>query len=67
MPHSRPMSSIGIHVHELRVNDSDQTWRLIYRVDERAIVVLELFPKKTQQTPRDIIDLCKKRLSRYDN
>jgi len=67
MPHSRPMPSIGARVHELRVQDSDQTWRLIYRVDEKAIVVLEVFSKKTQQTPKPVIDLCKKRISRYDS
>jgi phage-related protein len=60
MPHSRPMPSIGIRVHELRVQDSGQTWRLIYRIDEQAIVVLEVFLKTTQQTPKQIIDLARK-------
>jgi phage-related protein len=66
LPHSRPMPSIGKRVHELRVNDRDQTWRIIYRVDEDAIVIAEVFSKKTQHTPRKIVDVCQKRLAQYD-
>lgn len=66
LPHSRPMPSIGPHVHELRVNDQEQTWRLIYRIDADAIVAVQLFSKKTPQTPLDVIELCRKRLNLYD-
>lgn len=66
LPLSRPMPSIGTHCHELRVDDTDQTWRVIYRIDEDAIVVAEVFSKKTEQTPQPIIDICKKRYRRYD-
>ena len=66
LPHSRPMPSIGKRVHELRVNDRDLTWRIIYRIDEDAIVIAEMFSKKTQQTPNQVIDACKKRLAQYD-
>ena len=47
LPHSRPMPSIGSHCHELRINDRNETWRIVYRIDYDAIVVLEVFPKKT--------------------
>jgi phage-related protein len=67
MPHSRPMSSIGPRCHELRVNDKAANWRLVYRIDEDAIVLLEVFSKKTGKTPKRIIDLCKKRLKEYDD
>jgi phage-related protein len=66
LPHSRPMPSVDAHVHELRVNDEDQTWRVLYRIDSEAIVVLEVFSKKTPQTPQSVIELCKSRLRRYD-
>lgn len=66
LPHSRPMPSIGAHVHELRVNDQNQTWRLFYRVDSDAIVVVELISKKTEQTPLSTIRLCQSRLRFYD-
>lgn len=66
MPVSRPMPDIGPRCHELRVVDEDVTWRIIYRMDEDAIVLVEVFAKKTQQTPRHVIDACKARLRRYD-
>jgi len=33
LPHSRPMPSIGSRCHELRINDRNVTWRIVYRVD----------------------------------
>lgn len=66
LPHSRPMPSIGSRCHELRVNDRDQTWRIIYRIDEDAIIILEVFAKKTNQTPKEAIERCQKRLKLYD-
>jgi len=65
MPDSRPIPSIGKNCHELRVNDKNKTWRIIYFIDEDAIVILEVFAKKTQKTPQEVIDVCKKRLTRY--
>ena len=67
MPHSRPMPGIGKNCHELRVNDDNSTWRIIYRIDNDAIVILEVFNKKTQQTPKKIINVGKKRIKEYDN
>jgi phage-related protein len=67
MPHSRPMTSIGRRCHELRINDADLTWRIIYRIDQDAIVILEVFEKKTSQTPKQVIDTCKGRIRDYEN
>jgi phage-related protein len=67
MPQSRSMPEIGPRCHELRINDAEMTWRLIYRIDTDAIVVAELFAKKTEKTPKDVIQACKKRLKKYDN
>lgn len=66
LPHSRPMPSIARRCHELRVNDEGLTWRVIFRVDEDAIVIVEVFAKKTAQTPKAIVNACKKRLKDYD-
>jgi phage-related protein len=66
LPHSRPMPSIGARCQELRVNDQDKTWRIIYRIDEDAIIILEVFAKKTNQTPKEAIKRCQKRLKLYD-
>ena len=67
MPQSRPMPSIGARCHELRINDADTTWRLIYRIDPDAIVIAEVFAKKTDKTPKEVIQACKKRLKEYDD
>jgi phage-related protein len=66
MPHSRPMPTIGPRCHELRIRDAQHNWRIIYRVDEDAILVVEVFAKNTRETPRQIIELCRKRLAHYD-
>ena len=66
LPHSRPMPSIGARCHELRIQDADQTWRIVYRLDEDAIVLLDVFSKKTQKTPKSTIDACKNRMKQYD-
>ena len=66
MPHSRPMPSIGAHCHELRIRDVDKNWRIIYRIDDDAILIIEVFNKTTRGTPASVIENCKKRLSKYD-
>ena len=66
LPQSRPMPSIGTRCHELRINDENLTWRIIYRIYSDAILILEVFEKKTNKTPKSIIDLCKQRINRYE-
>jgi len=66
LPHSRPMPSIGKRCHELRIVDADKTWRIIYRIDEDAIFILEVFNKTTQKTPKSVIDNCQRRMRDYD-
>ena len=61
MPHSRPMPSIGRRCHELRISDKSVSWRVVYRVDDDAIVIGEVFSKKTGRTPKSIIETCKER------
>lgn len=66
MPKSRPMPNIGARCHELRINDANKIWRIIYRIDPDAIVILEVFAKTTPTTPVSVIKTCQKRLSDYD-
>ena len=66
MPHSRPMPRIGSRCHELRVNDQNRTWRLIYRTDPDAIIILDVLEKKTNRTPRQVIENCCRRLNLYE-
>ncbi len=67
MPHSRPMPVIGERCHELRVVDIDKTWRIIYRIDSDAIVILDIFNKKTRTTPKSVMDRSRRRLREYDD
>jgi phage-related protein len=67
LPWSRPMPSIGTRCHELRITDKETIWRIVYRLDLDAILIVDVFQKKTQQTPKHVIDTCKKRLRLYDD
>src|SRR5579859_3157786 len=67
MVQSRPMASIGPRCHELRINDTVGTWRVMYRIDRDVIIILEAFAKKTGSTPTSVIETCRKRLKEYDN
>ena len=67
MPHSRPMPGIGKSCHVLRITDENRVWRIVYRIDQDAIVIGEVFEKKTGKTPKAILDNCKKRLRKYDD
>ena len=52
LPHSRPMPVIGPRCHELRIPDQDVTWWIMYRVDSDAVIITEVFAKKTSATPQ---------------
>ena len=67
MPHARPMASIGKSCFELRIIDKDKTWRIIYSIESEAIVILDVFAKKTQKTPAKVIEVCIARLKAYRN
>lgn len=66
MPHARPMPSVGKRCHELRISDDKVSWRIIYRIDADAVVIAEVFSKKSGTTPKHVIEICKARLREYD-
>lgn len=66
LPASRPMPIIGHRCHELRITDVGHTWRVIYRVDGDAVVIADVFSKKTPTTPATIIEVCRVRFRQYD-
>jgi phage-related protein len=65
LPASRPMPEIGARCHELRIVDEDATWRILYHVSDDAVVILEVFSKKTRTTPKQVLDSAKARLKKY--
>jgi phage-related protein/DNA-binding XRE family transcriptional regulator len=54
LPQSRPMLSIGTRCHELRINDENLTWRIVYRIYTDAILILDVFEKKTKKSQNQI-------------
>jgi phage-related protein len=60
------MPAIGSRCHELRIIDANKIWRIIYSIDSDAVVIADVFEKKTQKTPKRVIDACKCRLRDYD-
>ena len=65
LPQSRPMPTVGGQCHELRINDRTQTWRIMYFVASDAVVILDVFSKKTETTPSAVIKTCQRRLASY--
>ncbi len=65
LPHSRPMPDIGMGCHELRILDGSVNWRIMYHIAPDAIVILDVFLKKTATTPKLVITACRKRLAEY--
>ena len=65
MPESRQMPRIGKRCYELRINDKDVKWRIMYHITGDSIVILHIFPKKTRTTPNEVVSLCKQRLDYY--
>ena len=67
MPQSRPMPVVGPRCHELRIVDEDSTWRLVYRTDADAVIIVDVFKKKTAQASKRMITNCRTRLREYDD
>ncbi|OLD97753.1 MAG: transposase [Cyanobacteria bacterium 13_1_40CM_2_61_4] len=66
LPHSRPMSDIGLRCHELRVRDENRDWRIVYRIDEDRTLIIEVFNKTARQTPNSVVKVCRRRVTDYD-
>jgi phage-related protein len=59
------MPVIGERCLELRVVDENATWRILCHVADDAVVILELFAKKTRATPKEVVDSARARLKKY--
>jgi phage-related protein len=66
MPQAEPLSIVGPRCGALRVRDGGHNWRIVYRADSDAVLVLEVYAKKTRKIPQEVIDRCKRRLKSYD-
>jgi phage-related protein len=59
--HPRNRDYIGDSIWELRVSFSGKQYRFLYATESDEAFILVPFIKKTQQTPKNHIDLAKKR------
>ncbi len=66
MPQAEPLPEVGPRCGALRVRDAEHHWRIVFRIDSDAVLVLEVYPKKTRKIPDEVIDRCKRRLKQYD-
>jgi phage-related protein len=66
MPQAEPLPDVGPRCGALRVRDTEHNWRIMYRIDSDAVLVLEVYAKKTRKIPDEVIERCKKRLKQYD-
>jgi phage-related protein len=66
MPQAEPLPDVGPRCGAIRVRDAEHNWRIIYRIDSDAILVLEVYSKKTRKIPDEVIERCQQRLKQYD-
>jgi phage-related protein len=66
MPQAKPLPDVGARCGALRVRDAEHNWRIMYRIDTDAVLILDVYCKKTQKIPNEVIERRKKRLKQYD-
>ncbi len=58
----KPMPSVGLGVNEIRVREDSGAFRVIYVAKfAEAVYVLHAFQKKAQKTPKQDIELARRR------
>ena len=65
MPQAEPLPSIGPRCGALRIRDAQHNWRIVYRIHFDAVLVLEVYAKKSRKIPNEVIDRCQRRLVQY--
>ncbi|RLS54387.1 MAG: type II toxin-antitoxin system RelE/ParE family toxin [Planctomycetota bacterium] len=66
MPQAEPLADLGPRCGALRVRDGNHNWRIMYRIDPDAILILEVYAKKTPKIPDEVFERCTQRIKRYD-
>ena len=66
LPQAEPLPIVGNRCGALRVRDAALNWRIMYRIDADAVLILEVYAKKTRKIPDEVIARCRDRLKRYD-
>ena len=66
MPQAELLRDVGSRCGALRIRDGEHNWRIMYRIDADAVLVLDVYPKKTRKIPDEVMNRCKQRLKQYD-
>lgn len=66
MPQAEPLPNVGSRCGALRIRDAEHNWRIMFRADSDAILILEVYSKKTRKIPDEVMSRCKDRLKRFD-
>ena len=67
MPQAELLPNVGPRCGALRVRDAQHNWRIMYRADSDAVLVLDVYSKKSRKIPDEFVSRCKERLKRYDD
>ena len=67
MPQAELLPDVGRGCGALRVRDEEHNWRIMYRIDSDAVLILEVYSKKTRKIPAEVIQRCKQRIKQYDD
>jgi phage-related protein len=67
LPQPEPLPTVGPRCGALRIRDDKHSWRIMYRLDADAVLIVEVYAKKTAKIPDAVIARCKKRLKDYDD
>ena len=67
MPQAEPLPDVGPHCGSLRVRDAGHSWRIMFRLDADAVLILDVYSKKTRKIPDEVIQRCQQRLKQYDD
>lgn len=66
MPQAEPLPIVGKRCGALRIRDAEHHWRIMYRIDPDAILILDVYAKKTRKIPDEVVKRNQEWLKRYD-
>ena len=66
LPHSRKLSDLKPNCYEIRIKDKQTWYRIIYRIDADAIIILHAFEKKSNKISKRHLETCRNRMKQYD-
>lgn len=67
MPQAEPLPGLGPRCGALRIPDAEHHWRIMFRVDSDAVLVAEVYAKKTRKIPVEAMQRCGRRFKQYDD